>query len=40
MIGYTAYNCKGFNAFYVMPNEPIKVKAEDDLLFFIATVPN
>jgi mannose-6-phosphate isomerase len=40
MIGYTAYNCKGFNAFYVMPNELVKLTAEDDLLFFIATVPN
>ena len=40
MIGYTAYNCNGFNAFYVMPNEIVKLKAEDDLLFFIATVPN
>ena len=40
MIGYTAYNSKGFNAFFISPNEIIKVKAENDLLFFIASVPN
>jgi mannose-6-phosphate isomerase len=41
LIGYTKYNCTGFNAFFINPNEAIKIRSEDDnLLFFVATVPN
>ena len=39
LCGYSDAKCIGFNTFFILPQEPIKVKAEKDVLLFIATVP-
>ena len=38
--GYVHFKCEGFNTFYVSPNENIKIDVHQDLLLFVATVPN
>jgi mannose-6-phosphate isomerase len=40
LIGPVQYKSNGFNAFYVNPNEHLQIKVEEDLLLFVATVPN
>jgi mannose-6-phosphate isomerase len=39
-LSHAQFKCEGFNAFYLNPNELVQIKVEEDLLLFVATVPN